>query len=146
MCTQIDAKIHFSESIHRKSQRIAEQHSSSQINWAKLYTYISYANWPRFLDLPMHHCIWYILYSMIGLESTPFGVRDRWSGGRKTTCRRCSAPRGFSEARVRPCWRLSRREHQNQYTSLYKCLIDINFEVLCVQLINHELFLRRIRL
>ena len=42
----------------------------------------------------------------------------RWSGGRALTC----SARGFSEARVRPCWRLSRSKH---LTSLYKCLILI---------------------
>ena len=40
-----------------------------------------------------------------------------WSGGRTATY----SARGFSEARVYPCWRLSRSEHLHQYTSLYKC-------------------------
>ena len=41
-----------------------------------------------------------------------------------TPMHQCSA-RDFSEARVRPCWRLSRSKHLHQYTSLYKCLILI---------------------
>ena len=45
----------------------------------------------------------------------------RWSCGRALTC----SARGFSEARVRLCWRLSRSKHLHQYTSLYKCLILI---------------------
>ena len=96
----------------------------------KLYTkleHISYANWqmamlPRSSDPPppppppppsFNALLYMVLYSMIELAHR--------SMERPLTC----SARGFGEARVRPCWRLSRSKHLHQYTSLYKCLILI---------------------
>ena len=105
--------------------------SSSPINWAKLHykvEHISHANWQRFLDLlappppppPLPNApLYMVLYSVLNDRTRRHAVRS--SGGGTPTC----SARGFSETRVRACWRLSRSEHLYQHTSLYKCMILI---------------------
>ena len=68
---------------------------------------------------PPNAPLYMVLYSVLNDRTRRHTVR--WSGGRTPTC----SAHGFSEARVRLCWRLSRSEHLHQYTSLYKCLILI---------------------
>ena len=79
--------------------------------------------WQCFLDLPtppppLLQCT--IVYGTV-LNDRTRKHTVRWSGGRAFTC----SARGFSEARVRPCRRLSRSKHLHQYMSFYKCLILI---------------------
>ena len=80
--------------------------------------------WQCFLDLPppppppsprpIHHCIY---GTVLNYRTRKHSVRR--SGGSALTY----SARGFSEARVRPCWRLSRSKHL--HVIIHKCLILI---------------------